>query len=110
MLFGKGPAQDRETFRALAEEAEPDGKGVSIQGPNRRCVRGNAGPVGGGDVLAHRKIIAGGCLQALEQPRIPGAQHSLEPTAVRSPATGMRSRKSVGAILRREFAPRDLMI
>jgi hypothetical protein len=35
MLFSKSPAQDRETFRALAEEVEPDGKGVSIQGPNR---------------------------------------------------------------------------
>jgi hypothetical protein len=58
MLLNKGLAQDREAFRALAEEAEPDGKRVSIQGPNRRGIRGNAGPVGGGDVLAHRRIIA----------------------------------------------------
>ncbi len=35
---------------------------------------------------------------------------ALGPTAVRSPATALRSRKSGGAIPRREFALRDLTI
>ncbi len=75
MLFGEGPAQDRQARGAFAEPVESGRKGVRIERGNRRLLWLDAGPVCVKGRLVHVPMIAVPCragMIALQMALAPG--------------------------------------
>ena len=58
LLLPKGVAQDRQAGGAFAEQTQPDGEGIAIQGRNPRLVGPDASPVDVGIRWLHRCVLS----------------------------------------------------